>query len=83
MSKENTNVKWYEGERVVVWRVRGDGIAQSAGHGVISGTKRIEVSGKWHKVPHIKLDNGGSIFGYECWWVSEKGYKRLEKDISK
>lgn len=54
---------------------------QSAGHGVIGGTKRIEVFGKWYKVPRIKLDSGKSIFGYDCWWISEKGYNAMAKKV--
>jgi uncharacterized membrane protein len=71
------NVKWWVGERVVAWRVRGDGTVQAVGHGVISEKKQIKVFGKWNIVPYIKLDNSRSICGYDYWWMSEKGYKNL------
>ena len=83
MNKENANVKWYKGERVIVWTITADNRWQSARKGIISGTRHIIVSGKWYKVPRIQLDSGKSILGYKCWWISEKGYERLERDLSK
>lgn len=30
--------------------------------------------------PKIKLDNGSTVYGYECWWGSEEKVKKLIGD---
>lgn len=69
-------------ERVGAIQSMKDGVVYFYGYGVYLGDE-IPPSGMLHDLgisnPKIELDNGGIVWGCECWWGSEDKIKdRIE-----
>lgn len=63
------------GERVGAILKADDTTVHLLGYGVYEGMKVPEELG--FPNPCIKLDNGGVVWGYQCWWGSEEKIKAM------
>lgn len=60
------------GDRVVAIRNSNNEEVFSFGAGVYEGDKPSPLG---VPNPHIILDQGGDVWGYECWWMGEEEFK--------
>ena len=62
-------------QRVIAMQCTEGNKAYIYGRGVYVGD-HVPESGIFHEVgmtnPKIELDNGGVVYGYQCWWADEK-----------
>jgi hypothetical protein len=68
------------GERVGAVQSAGEKTVHLYGYGVYVGDE-VPPSGLLHEIgltnPKIQLDNGGIVWGQECWWGDEEAVKKM------
>ena len=58
--------------RVIVMEAYGEKAPYTGKRGTMTKEPCPELGGI--KNPHIILDDGGDVWGYQCWWVFEEEY---------
>ena len=67
------------GERIGVIMYARDNVVSFAGYGVYMGRGVPPDADMW-PTPELKMDNGDTLWGHQCWWGKEEEIKeRIEK----